>query len=217
MKYIIYKLTRDDGQIYIGTTDNRHIKKRLYDHKRSKRFNKYSFTVEILEENNDITIHDKEQYYIKKFDSYNNGLNDTIDGKGNHNAPNFTTRGYKFSKESRKRMSISAKRRFENGEIPWNKNKKDIYSKETLENISKSQKKRFRDNPQGKLTIEIVKYIRAFFESRPEIKNPKIGKIQRNGKILPYNRAFAQYFNQQFNITDVALYNIIIRKSWKNV
>jgi len=83
------------------------------DHKRSKRFKGIGFDYEILEEStNRSYIEKQEEYWIQKLDTYNNGLNESPNGKGwGHNSSNFTTLGFIFSDESRKKMSESAKKR----------------------------------------------------------------------------------------------------------
>lgn len=83
------------------------------DHKRSKRFKDDSFDYQILESSTDRSyIEQREEYWITKKDTYKNGLNETLEGKGwGHNSSKFTTRGFIFSDKSRKKMSESAKRR----------------------------------------------------------------------------------------------------------
>lgn len=113
VQYIIYKLTRSDGKIYIGTTDTKNFSNRMSQHKSTERFRNHSFNIEIVAQSNDDAILSEESSYIEKFNSMTpNGLNLTRSGKGSgHNSLKFTTRGYRFSEESRKKMSEAAKRR----------------------------------------------------------------------------------------------------------
>lgn len=100
------------------------------DHKRSERFKGIGFDYEILEESTDRSyIENQEEYWIEKLDTYNNGLNESPSGKGwGHNSPNFTTLGFVYSDESRKKMSESAKKRAaEEGFEVRSKRSKDNY------------------------------------------------------------------------------------------
>ena len=112
-EYLIYKLTRDDGKVYIGTTDTGRLKNRMYQHRTTERFREHTFEMEILKQSPDIAVLDEEEKYITHYNSLvPNGLNLTWSGKGSgHNSPHFSTRGYKFSEESRQKMSESAKKR----------------------------------------------------------------------------------------------------------
>tara|TARA_R110000868_G_scaffold79604_35_gene226509 strand:+ start:4938 stop:5417 length:480 start_codon:yes stop_codon:yes gene_type:complete len=112
-EYIIYKLTRADGKIYIGTTDTERFKNRMYQHKSTERFRDTTFTVEIIKQSTDIAVFREEEQFISEHNSLTpNGLNLTHSGKGcGHDSPHFTTRGYRYSEESRLKMSASAKLR----------------------------------------------------------------------------------------------------------
>lgn len=112
-EYLIYKLTRDDGKIYIGTTDTSRFKNRMCQHKGTERFREHTFDVMILAQSPDINLLNEESRYIQEYNSLApNGLNLSWSGKGSgHNSPHFTTRGYHYSEESRKKMSESAKLR----------------------------------------------------------------------------------------------------------
>lgn len=95
-KYIIYKVTNKiNGKSYIGFTI-RTLKQRMYHHYYAARRNKHKgkfhnallkYTPEdwevcILEENeaDKPTILEREQYFVTKYDSYNNGYNATPGG-----------------------------------------------------------------------------------------------------------------------------------------
>ena len=76
-------------------------------------------------------LKEREEYWINSLDTFNNGLNESPSGKGcGHNSPNFTTLGYKFSDEQRKKMSESAKKRAKREGF-------DIRSKRSKENCKK--------------------------------------------------------------------------------
>ena len=94
----IYKITnRINGKIYIGQSI--HIEKRFRQHQtesyyQGKHYNKIlyqairkygleNFTFEILEECSQDMLNEKEIYWIKYYDSYNNGYNATLGGENN--------------------------------------------------------------------------------------------------------------------------------------
>lgn len=208
IKYIVYKLTRNDDKIYIGITNTKCFKTRMHGHKNSKRFKNYTFEIEIIHESyNEKEINKMEEYYIKIFDSFHNGLNKSIDGKGNHHAPNFNTKGFKFSDKSKKKMSNSAKNRIKKLGIPF-KDKK--HSRETKENMSKKRKGIIYT--PTKLNYDIVKKIRDVFKTKPNVEN--VGKIMSNGKKMTYERAFSNKFHKKYGITSTSLYNVITWRTW---
>jgi len=145
MKHIVYLLTRNDGKLYIGTTHNARFKNRMCQHRCSKRFKGYSFTHSVLFESETLDeVLRKETELIREYDTLApNGLNLTWSGKGkHHNSPNFTTRGYQYSEESRKKMSEAAKKRcaryvrvgWEHSaktKENWSRKRKGIVAKET--------------------------------------------------------------------------------------
>ena len=52
----------------------------------------------------------------------------------------------KIRKKGRMKKGQTNSGSFKNGEVPWNKNKTEVYSKEILEKMSKGQKKRFAEH-----------------------------------------------------------------------
>lgn len=209
MEYIIYRLIRSDGKEYIGTTDSRNFKNRMSSHRNSNRFREHSFKIKILEKSFDIKLHEKEEIYIKKYDTFFNGLNETINGKGNHLSDKFTTRGYEYSKKSRTLMSISAKNRIKRDGIPF---KGKNHSEKTKKHLSIIRKGKIHSS---KLSKDDVLEIKQLYKIKPVLEN--VGKIQKNGKILSYKRAFSKNFSNTWNITEQNLYKIITGKSWKHV
>jgi len=108
MRYIVYILTRDDGKQYIGTTIDYRYKNRMCQHRCSKRFDGHSFTHNVLVESKDVSeVLRREAELIHQYNTmFPAGLNLTWSGKGkHHNSSKFTTRGYKFSDESRKKRT----------------------------------------------------------------------------------------------------------------
>lgn len=117
-----------------------------------------------------------------------------------HNNDNFSTIGMKMSKKTRKKQS-EKKQNF----IPWNKGLKG-YSL----NVNRKGKRH-----SSKITKEDVMKIRSMYEDAPPLIG--VGKVQRNGVKLTYDRLFSKTFYEQFSLTDVGLYNIITGVSWSNV
>ena len=134
-KTIVYKLIREDNQIYIGITVN--FKARLSAHKKSKRFSELKIKeYEILYECDTYEEAEiLEEEMIKKYNSFYNGLNESINGKGNHLSKKFNTLGFKFSEDSKQKMKDNH----------WSKSGIESYwtgknhSEETKEKISKSK------------------------------------------------------------------------------
>ena len=143
---VIYKWTNKiNGKSYIGQTVNEEYRKK--DHIKGKLVLKWvrwafaicraikkygleNFSYEVLEQIEESKLSEREIYWIKCFDTYNNGYNLTKGGEG--------TRGFRhgFTEEQKKKMSESNK-----GKTPWNKGKHGIYSEETRKKISEASKK----------------------------------------------------------------------------
>lgn len=96
MKGFIYKITNTiNGKSYIGQTIQ-NVKERFYQHcatkcskavldmaihRAIKKYGKSNFTVEVIEEVDSTNLNDRERYWIKYYDSYNNGYNSTKGGQ----------------------------------------------------------------------------------------------------------------------------------------
>ncbi len=208
MRFYIYLITRDDGQLYVGTTNSKNIKSRMYGHKRSDKFIDHEFSYKILVESEDDKIHDLEEFYIKKYNSFYDGLNESIDGKGNHLASNFTTKGYKFSDASRKKMSETRKRLIKEGKV---KLPIFIWTKKRRKEISQKRKGKIN---HIKFSDSLLRDIRKLYLSKP---NLKYNFICGNGKLLTYERAFAKKYSEKFNMTSNFLYKFLIKKTRTNV
>ena len=154
-KCLIYKITNKlNGKSYIGKSMEYRFKHRIKQHKndnsnthfaRAKR--KYgfdNFEISIIEKGIDKNeISNKEKYWIKYFDTFNNGYNSTIGGEG----------GNTFSKRTKQEMeltslkisnSIKGCKNGNKGQYVGNKN--PMYGKrhsdETKKKMSESLKKR---------------------------------------------------------------------------
>tara|TARA_Y100000296_G_scaffold75108_1_gene94404 strand:- start:40 stop:684 length:645 start_codon:yes stop_codon:yes gene_type:complete len=208
MKYLVYLITRDDGKQYIGTTNTSRLKNRMNEHKIHKRFRNHIFDFIVLEQyDNYLACVNSETEYIKKYDTFYNGLNDTWSGKGyNHNSPNFTTLGYKFTDEQRKRVGRKK------GSIPWNKGKKNCFSNETIKKMSDARKGKF--HRECKLSEKEYKKLLTLYKERPYLLG--VGEIQRNGKPMSYTQKFSLTYAEEFGVSPNAIRQYIVGKTRKN-
>ena len=96
MRGFIYKITNKiNGKSYIGQTIQ-NVKERFYQHCATKcsqailnmvihkainKYGKSNFTIEVIEEVESTNLNDREKYWIRYYDSYNNGYNSTEGGQ----------------------------------------------------------------------------------------------------------------------------------------
>lgn len=96
MRGFIYKITNTiNSKSYIGQTIQ-NVKERFYQHcatkcskavsnmaihRAIKKYGKSNFTVEVIEEIDSANLNDREKYWIRYYDSYNNGYNFTEGGQ----------------------------------------------------------------------------------------------------------------------------------------
>jgi predicted GIY-YIG superfamily endonuclease len=221
MKNVIYLITRNDNMQYVGITCE--FNKRMIAHKKSERFAQGIKNIEILEECDTYEEAERlEPEYIKKYDTYYNGLNKSIDGKGNHLAPNFTTRNYKFTEEQRKNMK----------ENHWSKKMKNTwtkpgrYSEEVRKQLSEKRKgiswaPRKIPKEEALMIIEVYKnnsikfdddFIRQFVKVT---QKDQVGKLPLeelktpNGKHLSKIKLYAEYFCKEYGVTKEAIRRIL--------
>lgn len=92
------------------------------------------------------------------------------------------------------------------GTIPWNKGKAG-YSL----NLSEEGKfNKLQANLKNrKIGLRESDYIIESYKNKIDIPDERIGKVQRNGKVYTYRRAFANYLAQQYNVTDNCIINIL--------
>jgi hypothetical protein len=219
-KAYVYKIVRNDDKIYIGITIN--WEKRLKAHTKSDRFNIGIKSSDVLVECSTYEeAEELEEYYIEKFDSFNNGLNLSVNGKGNHLCDNFTTRGFKFSNKSKLLMSQSAKARGISDSC-----KAAAYSQDTKNKLS-NIRKGICWGPL-KITNEQVKEIMdAYYSDSYQFENDFIldnvakkykhlvghvslqNLVTPNGKALNKKTLCAKFFAKKFNVNKNTILGII--------
>jgi len=109
--------------------------------------------------------------------------------------------------KGKKRPGVGGRKK---GSIPWNKNKKNCFTPDTILKMSTKRKNKIHSS---KLSIEKIKEIRNHFKTHKIIE--KVGTKMKNGRYLTQERAYSQLYYKQFNITSVNLYNIVKGLSWK--
>ena len=202
--YCIYCITREDNQKYIGKAKN--IKRRMSQHKKTKRFLNKIFIYEVLfySESHELIV-DAEKTYITIFDTYNNGLNLTPDGSGNNYTNKFTTFGLKWSDETKRKISINHYSKKE-GYIPSMLGK--THSEEQKQHWSKIRKGKVHST---KYNTDDIKKLLLLYKTEPFLENAN--KIQKNGKMLSYDKAFCNTYAEKFNMCAPNMYKIITGKT----
>lgn len=227
---VSYMLTDINNKRYIGITLD--FKRRLLAHKKTERFKDGVNTYEILKE---YTSYEEaeldEPLLIKKYDTFNNGLNLSINGKGNHLSGNFTTRNYKFTDSQRQNMKDSHWSKNPNIDTSW------LYEKHTEEskaNISKGRSGIVSEK-HCKLTLDTrlqmhndynenniqfsVDFIKLYTKKTQQhlVYDSKITDlISKNGKPLTLLVLYKHYFSQKYNISAVQAHNICMGKFIKD-
>lgn len=220
MKTYVYLITRKDGKQYVGITID--FKKRMTAHSKTKRFEMGIKNVEILKECDEYEeAGELEEYFISKYNTFYDGLNNSIDGKGNHLAPTFTTLGYRYSEESKQKMKKNHWSRT-GSYSPVGKK----HSEETKKNWSKKRKGKCwgpRKIPR-ETALKILQeynddsisfseeYIRKFVKKTDK---EKVGKISiedlktPNGKYLTKIKLYSEYYASRLNVTPNAITGIL--------
>lgn len=205
MEWVVYRLIREDGKIYIGKTNTDRYNKRMYDHKRSKRFKGYIFNSEIIyrsEDHDDVL--EKEKYFVEYFDSYKNGLNKSKDGSGNHNSPNFTNMGLKHKEESRQKIRLKAIG-----------NKRALGLKHSVQTKEKWSEKRKGKVWSKKFNDEHIRNLMNHFKITPISETT----ISKNGKPLTHLKKFCNDNAKKYNMSNKTMENILLGKTiaWEHL
>lgn len=208
--HYVYLLTRSDGKLYVGICLTRRIRQRMNSHRVSKRFKEWSFDLRILEElvSRDEAL-ERELYWISKLDTYNNGLNGTKSGSGyGHGSPDFTTLGFTFSEESKRKMSASRKAWLSS---PEGRKQSSEVSKRKWENPEFREKqmakrKNWSDKVAKKLTDQQALELIDRFK---RIENTFTPFVAKNGKAMSPMRQAAEVFAKELNMTTNGIMRIL--------
>ena len=154
-------LTREDGLQYIGITTD--IDKRIYQHKKSIRFSEHALkSYEILFEGSYSDCEDKESLFIEQYDTFNNGLNETSDGKGKSKTTKFNTLGKKYSEESKRKMSEN--NWLKNTPPELRPNRKGILLRKTEKRLADIERRKNKEtNPSCKRKTDTIREIQELF------------------------------------------------------
>lgn len=190
-------------------------------HKSHKRFEGDSFSFEILHVSESREeVEDLEEHYIERYDSYQNGLNETCHGKGHSNTRKFTTLGYAFSQDSRERMSAAAKRncdvnpeRIEKLKAGAEKMWADPEMRKHHSDIRKG--KRLRDPVISDVDVEAIRHD---WEHNQEFWDFEFNRLKAEG--ATYRKAFSVFVDHYANkhgVSTVLIRNIIKKTMRKEV
>jgi len=214
-KSYVYKIIRNDGLEYIGITVN--YKARIKSHLKSSRFAIGIKEFKILKECDTYKEAEQlEEVYIQQFNTYKNGLNLTPTGKGLNDTEKFNTYGHKYSEESKKKMSDSAKKRGLNTPIGFK------HSEDTKKHWSNVRKNKvygpikltreqwlelYTEFKEDKIQFE-SDYIAKFVKKTQKLNVTHIPFSELkggNGKPLTKETLYSNYYAEKFNVTPNAI------------
>lgn len=228
MTIYVYLITRTDNTKYVGITLN--MNKRLSEHRRSKRFESGVKEHIALSACDDYSEARKlEEYFITKYDTYNNGLNMTPNGGKLKDCEKFNTLGLKFSDETKSKMC----------ENHWSKtgsyrqNGRTL-SKETKDKMSAGRVGKFHGSRKVSKDEVIViiesyknnsidfedEFVKQFVKSSDKERVGSVGIKQLttpNGKSLTLEKLYAEYYARLFGVTPNAIRGILNGKSTKSI
>lgn len=196
---IIYKIqNKINGKIYIGQTV-RTLKERIEEHKRNKKskiskaIKKYginNFDIQVIDEVNTIEeLNQKEIYYIKKYNSINNGYN-LCDGGNN-------TKGYKHTEQAKEKMKKNHGRYY----------KKDnhFFGKHHTEETKQKMKEQWhKDKDKYEKRIKHLKEVR--YDNSRKVRCVTTGETFNSIKSAC----------KKYNISDVSYISRVCRKKRKS-
>lgn len=94
------------------------------------------------------------------------------------------------------------------GTLPWNYKRRGVFSEETRRAWSKKRKGRVHSS---KLTSDQWEEIKMLYRQRPQVEGSNTKS--KNGKLLPYKRAFANAIAPRYDVTSANIYRIIKNES----
>lgn len=227
MSVSVYKIKRSDGLEYVGITSRPNI--RFKEHKRSKRFKVGIDDITILAKVNTYEeAEDLEEMYIDMFDTFENGLNVTSNGRGKNPDCKFNTLGYEFSKDSRIQMSHSAKRRGSKHLVEYvftdedkkkmSNTRKGIYWGAN-EKISEEQSKQIYNSYMDESLMFDQEFIMKFVKSsqKNDIDKLPFSELRsKNGKPLNNLTLYCHYYADKYGVTHQNIRRIINNKGTRS-
>lgn len=227
MKTYVYKITRADNKEYIGITVK--LKKRIRDHSNSDRFKDGISNIEILSTCDSYEEAEVlEEQFIAKYNTFHDGLNKSINGKGNHLCETFTTKGFKYSEISKNKMKqnhwskkgfiagMKGKNHSEDTKKTWSEKRKDISwgpRKIPLEDA-----KQIIDT-YNKKELNFDNLFLSNFVKKTQKQDVLNGIIELNDMRSPNGRKiteemlYSAFFAEKYSTTTVAIRNILIGKT----
>jgi len=196
--YKIYLATSPSGKQYVGMTTQK-IEERIRQHNNTSLQNKKNafsnairkyeinnINFKVIDYANSIEeLKELEKYYIRKYDTYENGYNCTLGGEG--------TNGFKMSKEQKAKISENITKYFEdpnNREAQSQRIKQYFQSEENKIKNSNSVIQAYIDNPKLRENLSKIKI--KHFENKENrekmsnikkqlyIDNPELKTVQSN-------------------------------------
>lgn len=169
--------------MYVGLTKN--PAERRSSHKRKKPPHIFN----IIAEFNDLKeATNAEREYIKKFNCIAEGWNISPGGDYDGNS------GYN-------RKGIGGVKK---GTLPWNYKRSNSFSEETKKRWSEIRKGKIHSS---KLNVHQWDEIKNLYRKKPYIE--EANTISKNGRILPYKRAFSKKYAESYGVTAANIYRIL--------
>lgn len=200
-KIFVYKITREDGLQYIGIT--KRLTTRINQHSKSKRFSKLKIShFSILKECDLYEEAEKlEEYYIKFYDTYKNGLNVTFNGKGKNKNCKFNTLGFVYSEKSREKMKLNHWSKTKSYDQTGRKFSETSINKMSITRKGKCWRKK-------KISNEDMNQIIMAYANDSILLNQE-NFISDKGYKVQRKRAYANYFSRIYNVTHECILRIL--------
>lgn len=215
-KGVVYRIIREDMLSYIGTTVD--IKRRIWQHNRTPKFSeKKMLDYEILFEGDYYNCLKMEEFFIKKYDTFKNGLNMTEHGRGKNETTKFNTYERKHTEETKKK--ISEKSKLKKARSGWK------HSDESKEKMSKKRKgvvpkHMVKIQDKGSLinsfigfeydVYDVLPFLKTTQQREYEEKNTINGDLKfKNGHSVNKFRVFSLLYSEKLNVTSNCIKRIL--------
>lgn len=195
----------------------------MYDHSIGEVFKDDEFNIEILGSyDTRAECEERESYFVESLNTYLDGLNKSKYGKGhNHESPNFTTLNYKYSDESKRKMSDSAKKRAlrEGFEIRSEASKKSWSNggeayRQHMSDVRKGRrlrKPKLSDNQVADIRAKWIEEMKLFEERATGINEER--KKKNSGWALSSGQSlFSKHYAEIYGVSNTLIRDIILNK-----